>query len=175
MRKVAAVILVLAFAMVQPLRAQEDTRRKLAEELLSLMNVQENIEKAFEAVKQMQVTQLKSMGLSGEATDKAQSMQEKVMDVIAEELSWDKLKNDYIDIYAETFNEEELKGLIEFYKSPVGQKFIGKNPELMKRTMEVTQKQLAVIMPKIQRITMEGLGESSKAPAVAPVKAPAAE
>jgi uncharacterized protein len=182
MKKVAAVVLVLAFALVQPLRAQEDTRRKLAEELLTLMDVQENIEEAFEAIKEMQVSQLKGMGLSGEASDRAQSMQEKVMDVIAEELSWDKLKDDYIAIYADTFSEEELKGLLEFYQSPVGQKFISKNPELMKKTMEVTQKQLAVMMPKIQQITMGGMEESSEAPAAAapalpaaPSEAPAAE
>lgn len=176
MKKMCAVILAAACASAGLLSAQEDDgRRKLAEELLSLMNVQENIEESFAAVKKMQVSQLKSMGLSGAASDRAQAMQEKIMDLIAEELSWGKLKDDYIDIYAATFEEEELKGLIEFYKSPVGQKFVGKNPELMKKTMEVTQKQLAVIMPKIQEITLEGLGESSEAPAGVPAAAPAKE
>lgn len=170
------VVLAATFALALPVRAQEDAaRRASAEKLLELMKVQKSIEESFAAVKQMQAAQLKSMGISGEAADKAQSMQGQIMDLLAEELSWDKLKDDYIGIYAGTFTDEELKGLIDFYKSPIGQKFISKNPDLMKKTMAITQKQLADIMPKIQQITMKSLGESSEAPGGAPAKVPAAE
>jgi len=170
------VVLAAAFALALPVRAQEeDARRALAEKLLELMNVQEGIEESFAAVKQMQASQLKSMGISGEAADKVQSMQDIIMGLLAKELSWDKLKDNYIGIYAGTFTEDELKGLIDFYKSPVGQKFISKNPELMKKTLAITQKQLADIMPKIQQITMEGMMDEVEAPSGAPAEAPKAE
>lgn len=34
-------------------------------------------------------------------------------------------------VYAERFTAEELKSVTEFYKSPIGQKFIAASPELM--------------------------------------------
>lgn len=159
MKRMYVLVIVLSLILVQGAWTGEDTHRELAEKLLLLMDAQKNIEQSFEMVKQMQMTQLKRMKLPGGATDKAQAVQQKIMDFLAKEMSWDKLKDDYISIYAETFTEEELKGLIEFYKSPVGQKFIQKTPELMKRSMEITQKQMADIMPKIREIMKEPLEE----------------
>ena len=39
--------------------------------------------------------------------------------------------------------------------TPAGQAFIAKQPEVMKRSMEMSQKMMAQIMPKIQAITKE--------------------
>ncbi len=80
---------------------------------------------------------------------------QKMMDLFMKEISWDNLKEDYISIYAETFTEEELKGLVTFYKSPVGRKFIEKQPELMKRTMEISQEKMMELIPKMQELAKE--------------------
>jgi len=77
------------------------------------------------------------------------------MDMLAQEFSWDKLKEDYITLYAETFTEDEMKGAIAFYKSPAGQAFITKQPEVVRRSMELSQKMMMQIMPKIQAMTKE--------------------
>ena len=66
---------------------------------------------------------------------------------------------DKIKVYADTFTEEELKGLISFYKSPVGQKFIEKTPELMKRSMELSQKRM---QPFIQNMVKKTTQQSQK-------------
>lgn len=42
-----------------------------------------------------------------------------------------------IEIYADTFTEDELKQYIRFYKTPAGQKLLEKSPELSARGMEV--------------------------------------
>ena len=59
------------------------------------------------------------------------------MDLITNEMGWDKIKNDYISMYADTYTEEELQGQITFYKSPVGQATVSKEPELVKKSMEM--------------------------------------
>lgn len=148
--------------------AQEAKHQALAEELLSLMDIQQNIERSFEAVKSMQTAQFQQMsGMSGEASTQAQESVQKMMDMIAQEMSWDKLKDDYIRIYAETFSEEELQGIIAFYKTPVGSKFIEKSPELMQRAMELSQRQMGDIMPKIQKMMQEMRQQNQPAPAPA--------
>ena len=74
---------------------------------------------------------------------------------MAEALRWDKLKDDYVALYAETFTAEEMKDLIAFYKSPTGQAFTRKQPELTRRTVEMSQKLMMQIMPKIQAMARE--------------------
>ena len=48
------------------------------------------------------------------------------------------------------FTEDELQDLIDFYKSPLGQKMLKKQPELMKATMQKMQVEMSKVMPKIQ-------------------------
>ena len=154
-RKMCILIVVGVFALLSLSYAQEDVRKQLAEELLLLMEVDKNIERTFEMVKQMQMDQVKNIGLpkelSKEDSEKIASMQGKIMDIMVKEMGWDNLKEDFIDIYVDVFTKEELEGIIAFYKTPVGQKFIKKQPELMQKSMQISQKQMVTIMPKIQK------------------------
>ena len=140
MKKVYMVIAVLIFTFMPIVRAEENVNRKLAEELLTLTNTKGNIERMVESMKQMQISQIKKLALSTGNADKAQALTERIMDVVTKEMSWDNLKDDYIAIYADTFTEDELKGLIAFYEGPLGQKLISKTPDLMKRSIEVSKK-----------------------------------
>jgi hypothetical protein len=45
-----------------------------------------------------------------------------------------------VPLYAKYYTEEELKELINFYKSPVGQKHLNMTPKLMEETMNITIK-----------------------------------
>jgi uncharacterized protein len=42
-------------------------------------------------------------------------------------------------IYAKTFSADDLRALAAFYRSPVGEKFVEKNPELTQQTLAVGQ------------------------------------
>ena len=165
MRRILAATIVCALALVTLVSADEAKKRALAEELLDAMDMQQTIEKSFEIVKQMIPAQLKQMDVSENASsDKAQDTMQKMMDLIMKEISWEKLKDDYIAIYEETFTEEELSGLVTFYKSPIGRKFIEKQPELMKRSMQISQEQMIELMPKIQKLTQEMMGQETAQP-----------
>jgi hypothetical protein len=133
--------------------AQDPQRSAAAEELLKVMNVQDAIEKSFAMVKKMIPAQMEKMTqMAGETNMPANVSRQtdKMLDMISVEFSWDKIKADYIALYADTFTEQEIKDMIAFYKSPVGQALVKKQPELMKRSMEISQKVMMQIMPKIQ-------------------------
>lgn len=158
MRKMIGSIAAILVLGVWGANAQETQRRAMAEELLNIMNMQDNIEKSFAMVKQMIPGQMAKMNEARGSTNMPANVvghTEKMMDMIAAELSWDKMKEDYITLYADTFTEQEMKDTIAFYKSPTGQAFIRKQPELMQRSMEITQKIMMQIMPKIQAMTEE--------------------
>ncbi|HPA77355.1 MAG TPA: DUF2059 domain-containing protein [Kiritimatiellia bacterium] len=163
MKTTFAMLVISLMLSAATVRAEEETAQTLAEELLVLMDVQSSIQKSFDAVKQMQATQFASM--AGDRKEQALAMQQKMMDLIAGEMSWDKIKTDYIGIYAETFTADELKGIIDFYKTPVGRKFIEKQPEMMEKSMRVTQKQMMTLMPKIQALALEAAGMPPARPA----------
>jgi len=96
----------------------------------------------------------KSLGdaSSGEAATK---MMDKMMDFLKEEMSWEKMKEDYIDIYADAFTVEEMKAIIAFYKTPAGQALLKKQPKIAQKTMALSQKATMKLMPKIQEWTKE--------------------
>ena len=138
--------------------AQEDARPALAEELLIAMDMPDSIEKSFAMMKQMIPAQMEKMQQATGHTNASPNManhMDKMMDLMAGVLSWDKIKDDYVALYAGTFSAEELKDLIAFYKSPAGQAFTRKQPELTMKTMEMTQKLMMQVMPKIQALSKE--------------------
>lgn len=153
MKRWVGSIAVLMVSGVIGVTAQESQRRALAEELLTVMKMQDAIEKSFEMAKQMIPAQMEKMAQEDGDTNAPADMSAltgKMMDMIAEEFSWNKLKTDYIALYAETFTEQELKDMVAFYKSPAGQAYINKQPELMKRSVELTQKLMIKVMPKVR-------------------------
>jgi uncharacterized protein len=67
-----------------------------------------------------------------------------------------------VDLYAKHYTHEDVLALLEFYRSPVGQKAITLMPLLMQEGGEIGQRWMEPRMPKImdtlqQRLRAEGL------------------
>jgi uncharacterized protein len=139
--------------------AQDASRRILADELLTMMNMPKTFEKSMEMIKQMipaQVEEMaKSSGGAADAAAKVSAQTVKLMAMMEKEWTWEKVKGEYVGLYAEMFTEDELKGVISFYKTPAGMAFINKQPELVKRSMELSRKMMNEIVPKIQELIKE--------------------
>ncbi|MPN27418.1 hypothetical protein SDC9_174851 [bioreactor metagenome] len=95
--------------------------------------------------------------------------QDKIMDLMKAEFSWENLKPEFERLYAETYSAEELDGLLKFYQSPLGKKFIAKQPEMQQKTMAMVQQMMMRVMPKIEALTkelqqkaMEAAGKAAK-------------
>ena len=54
---------------------------------------------------------------------------------VREEFSWNKMEQLYIQVYSETFTEDEIAGMTAFYSTPSGQSVMQKLPAVMQRTM----------------------------------------
>jgi len=154
-KKITIIVILFSIVLVQNLFADESSHQKLAEELLLIMNVDKQTKEMFNQIKEMQRATLKDMGDSEETI----SFTEKMMDLMAEEMSWEKLKDDYINVYTEVFAKEELRELINFYKSPIGQKYVEKTPEVTRKIMLLSQKHSSELMPKIQKMIEEIIGK----------------
>jgi hypothetical protein len=105
----------------------------------------------------------KGKPLSADEQAVLDKQQAKMAAILKEELSWDKVKDQYVQAYREMFSQEEIDGLIAFYQTPAGQSLVSKQPELAKRTMTILQQCMAPVMQRIQKMSEATVLELKKA------------
>jgi uncharacterized protein len=99
---------------------------------------------------------------------------EKCNAVMTQELSWSTLEPIYTRIYRDTFTQEEIDGIIAFYKTPAGQALVKKMPVLMQKVMAEMPTVMGPIMQKIQSLAGELMADLKAAEATpVPVPEPA--
>jgi hypothetical protein len=86
-------------------------------------------------------------------------MQARTVALLRQELSWDNMEPMYIGLYSGIFTQEEVDGMLAFYKTPSGQAVIRKMPVLMQNTMAEVQKRMVPLMQKMQALEQETLAE----------------
>jgi len=76
---------------------------------------------------------------------------ERMKKLLEEELSWEVMAPIYEDIYRQSFTDEELKGLVAFYRTPTGQALIAKQPVVLQNLMRAMQERMEKMRPRIER------------------------
>jgi len=156
MRKLIVFTIAILMSGIFTLQAADNNiavRTKLAAELLKAMKIGKMLNQTFDTMKQMQGDMVKKMAVNAKDQEMAVRHQQKIMNLMQKELSWEKFRPEFEKLYAETYSAEELEGLIKFYRSPLGEKFTSKQPEMQKKTMIMVQKMMTHILPKIQALT----------------------
>lgn len=74
-------------------------------------------------------------------------------------LDWSKLEPLYVRVYQKSFSQQEVDGMVAFYKTPAGQAVIGKMPAVMQNTMDEMQQMMAPVMQKIQKMQQDVVAE----------------
>jgi len=154
-----AIVVTLTF-LVFPARAQESTKTANIEELLKLSNMESLSQQIYGQIRAMTSKQLDSIAGSEKTKAEAAEVVDKLMARIQDRFSWDKMKPEYVRLYDEVYSDAEIAGILAFYKSPAGQAYLTKMPQLMGKSMEMAQRQMADVMPGIQRITKEAAEKS---------------
>jgi len=152
----AASLLSLCVASL-PAQATEPSQASI-ERLLVVAQAQKNNAAVLEQVKGMLQPMfeqaLGTRAMTADQREQAQGfMQEfsrKMVPILEEELAWGRLKDMTAQIYAQSFNQEEINGLIAFYESPAGRAFVEKMPVVMQKSMIAMQQRMG---PLLQRIT----------------------
>ncbi|MBV8124605.1 MAG: DUF2059 domain-containing protein [Burkholderiaceae bacterium] len=87
------------------------------------------------------------------------NMKSRTLSLMHDELAWEKFEPMCVRLYKETFTEEEVRGMLSFYKTPAGQAVINKMPLLVQKTMVDVQGLLAGTAPKLQKIQEDFMSE----------------
>ena len=57
-----------------------------------------------------------------------------IIEWVHKTMSWDALEPKVAAVYSQAFTDDEMRQAMDFYRSPTGQKFLDKLPELMQKT-----------------------------------------
>lgn len=132
-------------------------------ELLDITESRKLLDSVFPQFEALMHTSMKqALGdrtLSAEEEKTMQRMTTRMLDTMREELSWEQLEPLYIQIYRQSFTQEELNGILEFYKSPAGQAMTRKMPVVMKNSMTAMQERMQPMMARIQKAVEETVQE----------------
>ena len=76
--------------------------------------------------------------------------QDQLGKIVVEEMTSAQMQGFIVQTYQHVFTQEEVDGLIAFYRSPVGRAWVAKMPQANQRLMELVQQQ---VMPRVlQRV-----------------------
>ena len=154
-------------------------RKELAAKLIPVLKIGDGVTRSFEQIKKSQLDMQARQFKSRQIQDTEETSR-KTMELMNKELNWDKLKDQFINLYAESFSAEELEALIKFYDSPAGAKIVDKQPEVQQKAMLITRKTLNDTIMQVYKMNREIMEKqqkaaTAKANAAVPVAAPAAQ
>ena len=102
------------------------------------------------SIENMMEQQFNTKKLTPEEEETAIAIQKETMDWFSGLFAWEQIQDLYVDIYVKVFTEDELKEIIQFYRSPLGQKLLNKMPELLQESIEKMQILVQDKMPEFQ-------------------------
>ena len=171
-------LLLAILALVTGAVAQESPATlALAREVISIMKADQMFDNIAAQMKQT-AGQMAAPppGATPEQIKRAGEIQARIMD-----LSMAAAKNmigKMDHIYAEVYNEAELRAMKAFFSSSAGQSMLAKQPQIMGKLMPMMQEMQRDLMPKIKQTLDDARAEEAKAKAAAapaPATSPAAK
>lgn len=125
----------------------------------ALKEMNEGIVKAMERGLENSV---KGKDLSAAQKAAVENFRTKFNAAMKEELSFSKVKEIYMQAYRETFTQEEVNGIIAFYRSPAGKAIVEKNPGVMQKANALMQSRITPTTQKLQAMQEEFVKELAK-------------
>jgi hypothetical protein len=133
------------------------------QELLNLTQAQKLMDNMLPQMDSMMVNAmqqaLRGQDVSPDAQKKLEKARADAMATMKEELSWTKLQPLYIRVYQKSLTQDEVNGMIAFYKSPPGQAVITKMPVIMQNTMTELQTMMGPTMQRLQKSQIDLVAE----------------
>jgi hypothetical protein len=129
-----------------------DAKTELAMQLMVVTNVDRTMQQMADQVPAMMEKQFESYGSCPASSAVVREMSAKMGEKVTSVLKSDAMKIDIASVYAEVFSEDELRETIAFYKSPLGHKLLERMPELMQKSMQISQDRMKDVMPELQKL-----------------------
>ena len=133
---------------------------------MSLANVQhllDGVKAQMDGVmKQASNQVLQGQNLTPERQAIMDRMLDKMAAVSRDMLDWEALKPVFLRVYRQSFSQEDIDGMIAFYKTPAGQSMLSKMPLVMQNMMAEMGQMMKPMQQKMMEIQHEAIEEMKK-------------
>jgi hypothetical protein len=147
MKRSSAVIFVAAFCLlIKPVFADDASQRALAGKLVDLTNGKDTMRAGFNAVIDGVIENMHQHGMPQEGVDEIKAAVGRWYDA---EINFDDIRPKMVDVYVKDFSEDDLKQIVAFYESPVGQKTIKNLPGVMREGSMIAQEYTKSKIPSL--------------------------
>ena len=137
------------------------------EGLLTAMRAEKTMEAVFanldQVMRQSMAAATQGQTPSAEQQRIFDSTASRFVQILRDEMSWANMKPLYVQIYRESFSEEEIAGLVAFYKSPAGVAYIEKMPVVLQKSMTIMQTRMGPMMEKMKVAVQQAVEEAKAA------------
>lgn len=144
MKSASSCALTLAICLLFPAlsAADDQSHQEQVEILFKLTQMEQKVNESVGSVAQLQLRQ------SPELVDK----RDRLMTFLEKYIGWNAIKGDLTRMYMQTFTEEELKTINDFYITPTGQKVITTVPQLVQERNQLAMQRLQQNIGELQQI-----------------------
>jgi uncharacterized protein len=148
------IALLALFVVSTPLSASPSSQRASAEELLTLVNMPQQLKGMADQILNPIRARFSQIKTTQEKADVVRQHLGQLETAIYNAYSWDANKARFIDLYTKIYTEEELEDLVTFFSSPAGKKFLNPGPEFIQSVTTLNQENAKSLKPQIEAIQM---------------------
>ena len=149
MRNLIAVFTLL-FTLATTTHAQE-TQNDL-DELFEVMNMSATIDTMYSQIESMMMANRNTSGMSTNEYEIVEKYNAKLTQLMKDEMGWEEMKKELRVVYEQNFTSNEIRQMLAFYKSPVGQSVLEKMPVVAQESMQIGQQMAMKAMPKVNAL-----------------------
>ena len=164
--KVYVILVTLTFAMVGHARAAPPTTASI-EALLIANNTRHALDTANTGIMTRMQQEMLRQVIAENRGAAPTAIQRQAMDkvgpevgkILKEELSFDKVKPDYVTLYQQQYSQEEVDKLLALYKDPAYVALMKKSQLINERAAQILAAKLPVILKKIEPVLEKSVKE----------------
>ncbi|HEV7587359.1 MAG TPA: DUF2059 domain-containing protein [Longimicrobium sp.] len=138
----------------RPAVAQESLRHELALQLLEAMRMPEQIQASVATAAATQARQNPDLPGLGDV----------LREFLSRYVTWDAMKDEYAELYAGAFTEEELREMTAFYRTPTGQKLARSTAQLTRLGAELGERTMRAHAAELDQIIARRVGAAAAPP-----------
>jgi hypothetical protein len=154
MKRVAGLLLVVLVIGVHLAKSDSLSKTRKVHEMLAALRMEETtnrLEHAQEVqIQTMSKQQLAGITLEADQQKAYNEFRQNLVDLIRASMSWKALEPEFVKMYSDAYSEEEMDGILAFYRTSAGRAMLAKTPELTEKSITISQQRMAAISPKIQ-------------------------